>query len=502
MSEQKIDIKELLRQNDLPVVDHKIESDIQSTMGKLPEGFDPSLVENASRGVEVDRADLEKHMPIQGGGISKPVISPDQMAAIEETMKEMEEQTKLAKKEFDEWNLKQAAEIKQKEPEVVNDDDSIYDDTTEEDELVDKERDVESFRKKYDEAVVIIDKSGMGQVVNFTDDERAKLEKVKKIKLEEVETVSLASLKRKRVKKGSAEKILQKLNTVKTTPIVLPISGITAVMKGCSPFELLGLVSGDANSVESLVSKWTLIHSKVETTSIGKLDFNTFLNSVSQSEYEIFVYGILCATYPYEDTFPLRCPECKTDIEHKYIVRTLLRAEEMSDRLKEAIKKTVDNSYTEESAKACFDSSLLNTTTTFTLPESGFVMSLGMQTAYEFIYDSVKAIDKLDKKYAQAAILSSTVETILTPDPDDEGAYLEVDDTEDKIKLIYNLSEFDLGILGAMINKLVEGMEFNFGLMDINCPNGKCKNHINTVPVDMDSILFHKYQQAMNTTIE
>ena len=88
-------------------------------------------------------------------------------------------------------------------------------------------------------------------------------------------------------------------------------------MTGCSTFELMGLITGDSVDVMALVSKWTLIHSKVETTSIGKLNFNDFLNSVSSMEYDMLVYGILCATFPEEDTFPLTCPKCRTSIEHK-----------------------------------------------------------------------------------------------------------------------------------------------------------------------------------------
>ncbi len=130
MSEKKVDIKELLKQNDLPVVDHKMETDIRETMGKLPEGFDPSLVENASKGVEVDKEELIKHAPIQGGGISKPVISQDQMASIQETLAEMEEETKLAKKEFEEWNLKQAAENKLNGSDVVEEDSDDDEDTS------------------------------------------------------------------------------------------------------------------------------------------------------------------------------------------------------------------------------------------------------------------------------------------------------------------------------------------------------------------------------------
>ena len=121
-------------------------------------------------------------------------------------------------------------------------------------------------------------------------------------------------------------------------------------MRGCSTFELMGLITGENVDVMSLVAKWTLIHSKVESTSIGKLDFNTFLNSVASMEYDMLVYGILCATFPDEDTFPLKCPKCQSEIEHKYLIRSLLRAEEMSDRLKEVVKDVADASFTENKA--------------------------------------------------------------------------------------------------------------------------------------------------------
>lgn len=503
----KIDIRKLLDENNIPTPKRQRETDVEKIVSNIPQGFDKSQVENATEGIVVENTEIIKNAPMKGEGISGNIISEEQMASIMESMQEMEEETQLAKKEFDEWNLKQAAEAKMAAKGEEDDDDSdeiiFVDDVHNgaEESLVDKESDKEEFAKKYKEAVVVIDKSQMGQVINFTDAERAKLEKVKKIKLEEVETVEIPVKKCKRVKKGSADKILKKINSVRTTPVVLPVSGFTVVMKGCSTFELMGLVSNNDNTVEGLVSKWTLIHSKIESTSIGHMDFNKFLNSVSQMEYELFVYGILCATFPDEDVFPLTCPKCQTDIEHKYSVRTLLRAELMSDRLKDAVARTVDASYTEEQAKECYDNSLLNTNEQIMLPESQYIFKIGVQTAYSFIYDSVDAIDKMDKKYANAAILSSTVESIYIQDPEDDG-YFEIDDTEDKIKIIYSLGSKDISILGARISKAVEGMQFEFGLMDVNCGNNKCNNHVNSVPVDMDSILFLKYQQTMNTTID
>lgn len=508
--DKKVDIKTLLEQNNMKINNNVQETSTEAIMGKKPEGFDPSKVEGANpdNGFAVEEEEITAHGGIKGGGVPSNLISPEQMSAIEETLKEIDDSTEKAKAEFDAWNKKQKQEADANkvmgEKVTIQEGESLSEeDDDKEESVTDGSESETDFLKRYEEAVVLIDKTGMGKVVNFTDEERAKLQKVKSIKLKEIETVELATIKTKKAKVGVADRILEKRNSVRNTTVVLPVSGLTVVMKGCSTFELMGLITGENVDVMSLVAKWTLIHSKVETTSIGKLDFNTFLNSVASMEYDMLVYGILCATFPDEDVFPLKCPKCKSEIEHKYFIRALLRAEEMSDRLKEAVKDVADASYTENKAKECFDNSILNTEKTIKLPGSELLCTLGVQNAYSFIYDSVNAIDQLDPKYAQATILTSAISKIFVPNPDDDGAtYLEIEDTEDKIKFVYSLDAKDISILSTKIGEITEGMQFTFGLMDITCTNAKCKNHINSIEVELDTILFHKYQQAMNTTIE
>lgn len=508
--DKKVDIKTLLEQNNMKINNNVQETSTEAIMGKKPEGFDPSKVEGANpdNGFAVEDEEITAHGGIKGGGVPSNLISPEQMSAIEETLKEIDDSTEKAKAEFDAWNKKQKQEadankVMGGKPTIQEGESLSEEDDDKEESVTDGSESETDFLKRYEEAVVLIDKTGMGKVVNFTDEERAKLQKVKSIKLKEIETVELATIKTKKAKVGVADRILEKRNSVRNTTVVLPVSGLTVVMKGCSTFELMGLITGENVDVMSLVAKWTLIHSKVETTSIGKLDFNTFLNSVASMEYDMLVYGILCATFPDEDVFPLKCPKCKSEIEHKYFIRALLRAEEMSDRLKEAVKDVADASYTENKAKECFDNSILNTEKTIKLPGSELLCTLGVQNAYSFIYDSVNAIDQLDPKYAQATILTSAISKIFVPNPDDDGAtYLEIEDTEDKIKFVYSLDAKDISILSTKIGEITEGMQFTFGLMDITCTNAKCKNHINSIEVELDTILFHKYQQAMNTTIE
>lgn len=110
-------------------------------------------------------------------------------------------------------------------------------------------------------------------------------------------------------------------------------------------------------------------------------------------------------------------------------------------------------------------------------------------------------IEDIDEKYAQSAILASAVKTVYVEDPDD-GEYYQLEDQMDIIEVIYSLLDTDLLVLGQKIGKLVDGMSYNFGLMDVTCDNRNCRRHVNTIPVELEDILFHKYRQVMNTNIE
>lgn len=421
-------------------------------------------------------------------------LNPDTLEHVNDTLNELDKTLEMYEEDMGD----EVAEYIRKQEALQN---GEYNEEDEED-LIDKDEDESSFKEKYDEAIVVIDKTGMGSVVNFTDEEREKLEKVKKIKLEEVETLEIPKIKTKKAKRGSAKKIISKINTVCSTPIVLPVSGICMDVTGCSTYELLTLIN---NNQEDIVgtqrSRWSLLHSKILNTSIGKMDFDTFLNNVAQMEYNIIVYGVLCATYPEVDKFPLTCPKCKQSFDHEYTVRSLLRAEEITPKMMEAIQYTVDSSHTLQDAKKCHDESLLNTEETFKLPRSGYLFTIGVQTAHDFIEDSMTTIEDIDEKYAQSAILASAVKAVYIQDPDD-GEYFILDDQKDIIETIYSLLDTDLLVLGQKIGKIVDGMSYNFGLMDITCTGRTCRRHTNTIPIELDDILFHKYRQVMNTSIE
>lgn len=411
-------------------------------------------------------------------------ISPDTNDAIMEYMKELDERIEIAQEN--------KAKYEEEHGPIEEEDEDDEDETSEEE---------SDFQEKYDEAIVVIDKSGMGTVIDFTEEERQKLEKVKKIKLEEVENISLETLVVKKAKKNSLEKVLKRTNNLHTTPIVLPASGYTAVMKGCSTYELVTLFNSTNDILMDTETKWTLIHEKIESTSLGKMDFNTFLQNTAAIDYSIFIYGILCASYPDTDSIPLKCEKCKKEFDHKYTVKSLIRAEKMTEDTQELIGNIVDASHTDATAKEMHEKAAISLEKAIKLPMSGHIVKMYVQSGYDFIKRSIKELSQnSDDKIKQSAILASLVSSIYVADPDNEGAYLEYDSVLDISKIIYTLQDTDILVITKQGEKMIESVGIEFGLMDINCPH--CKHHTDSLKLDPDSILFYKYQQALTTQID
>jgi hypothetical protein len=73
------------------------------------------------------------------------------------------------------------------------------------------------------------------------------------------------------------------------------------------------------------------------------MTFNQFLHRTASIDMETFVYGILCATYPDDDKVDLECRVCKAGFEHSYSISSLIRVEEMGNKMNTIKKKEKKN---------------------------------------------------------------------------------------------------------------------------------------------------------------
>lgn len=364
----------------------------------------------------------------------------------------------------------------------------------------------EEFDEKYQKAMIIIDKAGVGSVDNLglTEEEHEKLKLASSITLNEVETIDLATIKVKPFdrKKININKIIKKTTSPLKTNIVLPMSGYVAVMKGCSVYDLMNLFRDKNNIASSFQTKWSVIYDNIESTSLGKMSFNDFLLNTAFSDLNMFIYGILCATYTKEDTYTVACAndKCMNKIAHKYSMKSLLRAEQFSDRALALIDGAINNSYTKDDAKAWHEQAPVMVAKRIKLPESGIIVTLQIKSAYDMINNTAMNLDDLSamdkEKYQDASLISLTVSEMYIPD---EGEYYKLTDSTEVIKAIYQLSELDNKVLIKLVNELNEGLDIEFGLAKVKCD--KCGEEYASIPVDMDSILFQKYQRAIKTEV-
>lgn len=375
-------------------------------------------------------------------------------------------------------------------------------DEDDDEELSDEERE-RVFNEKYEASTVVIKKFGDGYL-ELTPEEQQKISTVKNIRVEDVETISIDTLRRKKKKKHKVDSVIKRRTDVKSIPVALPSSGYVAMLTGLSTHEVMLLIEqgNSEDPVAMTQQKWSIIYDHIVETSIGKLTFPEFMKGVSYYDYSMLVFGLLCATYPSEDKVGLSCNKCEKEYDHKYTMRSLIRTESISPELQTRIMDIIDASHTEDAARLMANNSLVQETTTIRLPESGYIVELQMQTANDFINNTVNGISELDDpRYQQAALMSTAVKTILVlDDEDEEESYIEYDDFESVVKLIFSLKDKDLIILTNKATKILEDKEVPFGFMNVHCPH--CDHYSETLEVPIEQILFQRYQAAMTTTVD
>lgn len=435
---------------------------------------------------------IEKKEEVNEGGIRMTGMPSESLANLEETLKQMDqdiaeakEQAEIAKAEAEERAAQEAEEA---------------------------ERKAALEQENYNKAVIIIDKLNMGNV-NFTEEERAKMEKVSKIEVQEIETLSLETLKINKDPQKNIDKVLQaKKNVGGTSNIVAIASGYTAVMCKCSLFELANLFIDKENIVETQLSKWSFIYSKMVSSSVKFKSFDDFIKRTALVDYNNFIFGILAASYPDIDEIGLSCidPKCVgkivkkdgkdvkvKDYEFSYSVRSLIRPERMSEALLQRFTNIIDNSYVTDTAEAIHKASPVMNVKRYRLPGSGYIIDAGIETVHDFIYNASRTADTLtDDKYRQSLTTATMIRKLYIPD--ENGGFYEFEDKLDITKAIYELNQnVDIKAILKVNAELAEDLTMDFGFVNVTCPY--CKNVTEFVPVDPDDILFHKYRQETAT---
>lgn len=355
---------------------------------------------------------------------------------------------------------------------------------------------------------ILIDKIGIGKV-EFTDDEKKKLTFAKKIKVTEVEEQKFKSIKIRQINNVKNARTIIERNFDRTlSSIVAPLSGYVGKMGNCSISELAAIFNlTSVTNADSIREAWTLIYNKLKFSSIGNFDsFNDFIKNTAIDDFEHFIFGILCSSFPEDDelTFNCKTESCKQEFKIKYKNSDLIRTNEASDECKIRLMKTIEASNILENAKVFHQESMLFNANRISISDTDSVLcDIYTPSVYDVITRIYTELDKdklpvPNKKDDENTFICSLITKIkafylmVSDEEDGEPSYLEITSPNDIYDVIHRLDKDEVAKLVTYISNLFTQYYIGYGISKVQCPY--CHTNYDAYTVSPSDMLFHRVQ--------
>ena len=357
---------------------------------------------------------------------------------------------------------------------------------------------------------VIIDKTGLGAEFKFTDEEKQKLSEAETIKINEVKVIDIASIKAKRNDKSFQDVIKEYNTNGSRATIFFPASGFKAQMKGLTYGEYSDIqISMENVTFDSYMKRLSIIYNKMTNISTGPFkDFEDFLKNFAYTDVPLAIYGLFIATESEEQEIALRCgnDECGNTFNWKFGARSVLKLERCADKFIEKMNELV-TAPAKDFDKIRSESAVA-TSKFIELPESKFVVEMGIASSYDFLYNFIPLMNEetfkeafgqdLNSIYQDNILLLTTVRSVYVPL--DDGSYTECLGYKDILDALYNIKPKEIQILAAYTAKVQSEYEITFSFGDVVCPH--CKNVTHNLDISIDDLVFQTYQRLMSTEVD
>ena len=287
-----------------------------------------------------------------------------------------------------------------------------------------------------------------------------------------------------------------------TTKVVLVNSGYTASILGMSSPEIRNYseTMGSLDLFGQMEYKYKNMFSKIESTSIGDMDYETFLKRTALMEYEILNYGLFSSSFPESSTYPYVCPKCHTKTNFVYHNKEYLDTSENDlekrEKILSAMRKVLSGQAID--AKALFEEANTNNLYRKYLKNSKIIVELRHPTLYDQLYDVLANVNDEELKTMNQAVVNimpfiknvylPTDDTIDNQTPD----YIKLEDFGKKVAVISLIDEKDDEALAVEIqNKILSQYNIKF---TIRAPKCVCGYQDDPEEVEFDRMLFMTHQ--------
>ena len=411
------------------------------------------------------------------------LANPDRVDDIKKTMDDMDKQIEVAKERYEEH----MANVKEEENnKKIEQGDSVQ---------------------------IIIDKSGLG-TFTFTEEEKDRIEKAKKIRLIEVEDKELKTLKVKRkIRKRDEFKILKKNFDKSYSPVLALASGYTCKMKNVSAIEAIKMYQRPGrDTANSILEKWSLIYDKLVDVSRGDFkDIEDFLSNTAFNDYENFVYAMIASSYPEDDVIEFNCDKelggCGQNFSINYKNTTMIRQDLITDETRNIMAEIINNAPFVDKARDYAEKAPVHTTKRFFIDDtSGIIVEIYIPSVRDTMINYFEELQDHEELLSQTnrrdlILLAQGIKSIFVPDYEaNDGSFFQA---EGALAIIQTLEDLNTPQLQVITNKVVElntPYSLRYGFKNVVCPH--CKHDFGQYTFNLDSILFQRVQQQVMTEVE
>ena len=361
---------------------------------------------------------------------------------------------------------------------------------------------------------ILIDKIGLG-TVEFTEDEKRRIEYSKRINLVEVENKDLQTLKvKKKVSNKHGFKLMERNYNKGLSPVIALASGYTCRMKNIYASEAMRMIQQPGEeTANSLLDKWSEIYKRIVDVSRGPFkDFEDFAKHTAFVDYDHFLYAMICSSYPDRDELPFNCNKenggCGKDFSVKYTNREMIRSDLITPEVRVNIQNIINNAAFVDKAKELADTFPVNVTKRFVLNDMGTIVELYMPSVYETIENVFKKIDGdhtiiADQSNRNNLLIAQAIKAIYDVDYDesegDDVYYIEINGLEATLERLNKMTSRELRIIAVEMEKLSKPYSIRYGFPKVVCSH--CHKDWGEYDISLDDILFQRVRQSANVEI-
>jgi len=261
-------------------------------------------------------------------------------------------------------------------------------------------------------------------------------------------------------------------------------------MKGLKLEDINTISNSSGSTYENYLRRYQVIHRSIETTNLGKVSFNDFLNITSYFDLPTLYFGIYSMTFPGSTDFTITCGHCKQQIEVAIDNENLIQAkdDEAYSHIVKVLKEV-------RNPQKLLESSLVHKSERSMMPDSKMIIDIQTPSLRDHL-NLLSTIneDSLDD-LGNIFMILLFIKQIFFPDLEEsarrnEPVYFTVDKKSEIFDIIKQLSTGDIKELNKGIDSYINKYIIEYRIKSFKCTN--CKEDIGDIPIDMEDLLFQE----------